>query len=67
MENGSPLVLVENDWVESTTLWPIIVDGTPLTVVKDTSPIQILEPQLSIPLCNKETLREAKASYPFNI
>jgi hypothetical protein len=44
MENGSPLVLVENGRVKPTTLRPIIVDGTPFTVVKDASSIQILEP-----------------------
>jgi len=43
MENCSPLVFVENGRVKSTALGPIIVDGTSLTVVKDTSLIQIPE------------------------
>jgi len=43
IENSSPIVFIENGWVKSTTLGPIIVDSTPFTVVKYTSPIQIPE------------------------
>jgi len=67
VENGSPFVFVENGWVKSTAFGSIIVDGASLTVVKDASPIQILESYLSILLCNEEFFSEAKASYPFDI
>jgi len=54
---------MENDWVEPTTLRPIIIDGTSLTVMKDASPRQILELPVPVLLDNEEILREAKTPY----
>jgi len=62
-----PLVYIENDGVDLTTLRPIIVDGASLTVVENTSSHKILELPLPIPLDDKEILRKAKVSYPCDI
>ena len=58
---------MENGRIQPTTLRPIIVDGTSLTVVKDTSSRQILELSVPILLEDEEIPREAKALYPDDI
>ncbi len=58
---------MEDGRVQPTTLRPTIVDGTSLTVVKDTSPRQILEVPVPILLDNEEIVRETKPCYPDDI
>jgi hypothetical protein len=58
---------MENGRIQPTTLRPIIIDGTSLTVMKDTSPRQILELSVPILLEDEEIPREAKALYPDDI
>jgi hypothetical protein len=63
IENCFLLIYVENGWVEPATFRSITVDRASLTVVKDTSPHQILE----LPFPNSldyEEILEAKAFYP---
>jgi len=63
IENYFLLIYVENGWVEPAAFRSIFVDRASLTVVKDTSPHQILELPCPIPLGYEEIL-EAKACYP---
>jgi len=54
---------MENGRVQPTTLRPIVVYGTLLTVVKDTSPRQIPELSVPIPPDYEEIPRETKTAY----
>jgi hypothetical protein len=44
VEGNSPLVFIENSWVKAAAFGAFIVDSASLAVMKDASPIQILEP-----------------------
>jgi hypothetical protein len=63
IENHFFHIHIENSRIQSTTLRPIIVDRTSLTIVKDASPRQILELPIPILLDNEEILEETKAPY----
>jgi len=67
IENCLPRVFIQDCRVQPTTLRPIVVDGTSLTVVKGTLPRQI--PKLPVPVLleYEEILRKAKALYPRDI
>jgi hypothetical protein len=67
IENNFSHAFIENGWVQSTTLRPIIVDGASVTVMKDASPRQILEQTIPILFDHEEILEETKASYPDDI
>jgi hypothetical protein len=67
IENHLSHVHIENSRIQSTTLRPIIVDRTSLTIVEDASPRQILELPIPILLDNEEILEETKAPYPDDI
>jgi len=66
VDNYFLLIYVENCWVEPTAFRPITVDRASLTIVKDTSPLQILELPCPIPLGDEE-IPEAKAFYPYYV
>jgi hypothetical protein len=67
IENHLFHIHIKNSRIQSTTLRPIIVDRTSLTIVKDASPRQILELPISILIDNEEILEETKAPYPDDI
>jgi hypothetical protein len=67
IENHHSDFFIENGWIKPTTLRPMIVDDTPLTIVKDTPSWHVLELPVAILPESEEILREAKILYPGDI